>query len=496
MSKQHFFTLFIVLCIGAVVVVAQDQPLYQETYRPQFHYTAPCNWLNDPNGLVYHDGEYHLFYQYHPDGLVWGPMHWGHAVSTDLLHWETLPIALYPDENGTIFSGSVVIDERNTAGFGENAMVAIYSYSTQTQGIAYSTDNGRTWTKYEGNPVMDALAPDFRDPKVFWHDATEQWIMAIAAGREVQFFASPNLINWEFLSGFTTSGLAGTLEVPDLLPMEIDGETKWVLIVSVNDGAPAEGSGTMYFIGSFDGERFSSDNPGEIFWLDYGADNYAGTTFHNAPDGGHWFVAWMSNWRYATNTPTNPWRSAMTLPRELKLVRTEAGLRLQQILIDLDSIRGDTLLTLENQSVEDTLVLDARGRTLELNVTFEAGNASAFGIELHRGDVDKLAIFYDALSQRLFIQRPASNIPNFPTQYSAPLSPDEDGFIHLQIVLDESSVEVFAAHGTIVMTSQVYISPHYDGIALFSHEGTTTVTSLEIQSLHSVWEGTTAVCNQ
>ena len=194
--------------------------LYGEEFRPQFHYSPPCRWMNDPNGMVYHNGEYHLFYQFHPEGLTWGPMHWGHAVSTDLVHWQTLPIALFPDEHGTIFSGSVVVDHANTAGFGAGAMVAFYSYNTQTPGIAYSTDNGRTWTKYAGNPVMGALAPDFRDPKVFWHEASQQWVAPIAAGQAIEFFVSPNLLDWQFASRFS-GGLVGiTWEVPDLFPLE------------------------------------------------------------------------------------------------------------------------------------------------------------------------------------------------------------------------------------------------------------------------------------
>ncbi|MBK8020736.1 MAG: glycoside hydrolase family 32 protein [Chloroflexi bacterium] len=290
--------LAIVMLPGVVRMFNYD--LYDEPFRPQFHYSPPQAWMNDPNGMVYLDGEYHLFYQYNPDDVIWGPMHWGHAVSTDLVHWETLPIALYPDDLGTIFSGSIVIDTDNTAGFGENAMVAVYSYHTQTQGLAYSLDRGRTWTKYDGNPIIDALYQDFRDPKVFWHEPTGRWVMIISAGREAQIFTSPNLIDWTFASRFAAGHVVATWEVPDLFPLEIDGVTRWVMLVSVGGHAPAGGSGIQYFIGDFDGQTFTNENPtGTTLWFDYGPDNYAGTTWFNAPEGKKLYIGWLNNWVYA-----------------------------------------------------------------------------------------------------------------------------------------------------------------------------------------------------
>jgi fructan beta-fructosidase len=234
--------------ILATSASAQSIQLYDEPFRPQFHYSAPHSWLNDPNGLVYWDGEYHLFYQYHPHDVIWGPMHWGHAVSTDLIHWETLPIALFPDEHGTIFSGCVVVDADNTSGLVPGGgLVAIFSYHTQTQGVAYSTDRGRTWTKYQDNPILSALRPDFRDPKVFWHETN--WVMVLAAGHSIMFLTSPDLLHWEIVSEFDGHYREGVWEVPDLFPMTLNEVTKWVLIVSVNPTAPAGGGGTCYYIG-------------------------------------------------------------------------------------------------------------------------------------------------------------------------------------------------------------------------------------------------------
>ena len=253
-------------------------PYYQEAHRPQFHFTPEANWMNDPNGMVYYDGEYHLFYQYYPDSTVWGPMHWGHAVSTDLTHWEHLPIGLYPDSLGYIFSGSAVVDWDNTSGLGKNGqppMIAIFTHHDpigekegridfQYQSIAYSNDKGRTWTKYEGNPVVSNPGiRDFRDPKVIWDAASEQWIMVFAAWDHVKFYGSKNLIDWQHLSDFGKEWgtHAGVWECPDLFPMQVEGtnEQKWVLLVSINPGAFNGGSGTQYFVGHFDGQGFSLD---------------------------------------------------------------------------------------------------------------------------------------------------------------------------------------------------------------------------------------------
>ena len=359
--KRLFTGLWVIIVIAMICtqpIFAQPDEPYREPYRPQYHYSAPQWWLNDPNGLVYFDGEYHLFFQHHPESLVWGPMHWGHAVSTDLIHWQTLPIALYPDEHGAIWSGSVVVDADNSSGLVPGGgLVAVYSHDVQTQSVAYSNDRGRTWTKYSGNPVIGALAPDFRDPKVFWHDDTQRWVMVIAAGKEIQVFTSANLIEWEHASTFITNlSTVGVWEVPDLFPLDIGDVTKWVLLVSVNYGAPAGGSGTMYFIGDFDGTTFLADPTSHSLWLDYGPDNYAGTTWNNTPDGKRIFIGWMNNWLYANHLPTDPWRGAMTIPREFTLVQTPSGMQLAQQPVETLEQMRTPVGTWEAMTIADEII--------------------------------------------------------------------------------------------------------------------------------------------
>ena len=301
---------------------------YNELYRPQIHYTPAKNWVNDPNGMVYIDGTWHLFYQYNPYGNGWGNMSWGHATSTDLVHWTEQPTALVPDALGDIFSGSAVYDADNTGGFGKGAMVAFYTAAGahQQQALAYSTDGGKTFTKYDGNPIIaNTTRGDFRDPKVFWHAETKRWVMSLALGWEygIQFWTSTDLRTWREASTFTTEVgrcKRGQWECPDLLRMNYNGQEKWVLIVSVNPGGPVIGSGTMYFVGNFDGEKFTADDLGYPLWLDYGLDNYAGVTWSNTPDGRIILIGWMNNWSYSGDVPCDPWRSAFTLPRELSLV--------------------------------------------------------------------------------------------------------------------------------------------------------------------------------
>lgn len=303
--------------------------------------------MNDPNGMFYLNGIYHLYFQYYPKGNVWGPMHWGHAISKDLISWKEQPIALYPDKLGLIFSGSAVVDYKNTSGFGKNGIIpiiAIYTYHNlegekakeidfQTQAIAYSLDEGLTWTKYNKNPVIaNPGIKDFRDPKVIWDTKNSTWILVLAARNKIMFYSSKNLKNWKLESSFGQDygQHGGVWECPDLFPIKVEesDETKWVLIVSINPAAPNGGSGTQYFIGDFIGNKFTIDpnfskqlDTQKAVWIDYGRDNYAGVTWSNIPkkDGRSLFIGWMSNWDYARDVPTETWRSAMTIPRELKL---------------------------------------------------------------------------------------------------------------------------------------------------------------------------------
>jgi fructan beta-fructosidase len=494
MKPLHSLLFFILLLTSAAVAqsVEPTPTMYQEPYRPQVHYSSLCGWVNDPNGMVYYEGEYHLFYQLNPKALVPGAMHWGHAVSPDLVHWQTLPIALYPDEIGPIWSGSVVVDADNTSGLVPGGgLIAIYSYENQSQGIAYSADKGRTWTMYAGNPVIPALAKDFRDPKVFWHEATGQWSMVLSVGPEVQFFTSPDLINWEFASRFTGGHRAGVWEVPDIFSLEIDGETKWVLLVSVSTLAPAGGGGIQYFIGDFDGKTFTPDSDSPILWLDYGPDNYAGTTWNNLPDDQRTYIGWMSNWQYAAATPTSVWRGAMTLPREFRLVRTDEGLRLAQAPVSAVSELRETKHTWEKIDVEGELVLDdVQGRTLEIIAEIQPESAERFGIAVQRGTDSTSRIIYNAQQEQLLISRSdetsSGAINNFNPAFGAPVSL-KDRPLKLHIFVDESSIEVFAKDGLVSLTGLTFADPADTGVALFAENGSVQFTSLEIHTLSSIW---------
>jgi len=370
------------------------QSVYK-TRRPVCHFTPPEYWLNDPNGLVYHAGEYHLFYQHHPHSLNWGPMHWGHAVSHDLLNWEHLPIALHPDEHGMIFSGSAVIDKQNTAGFGQNAMVVVFTHHherTESQSIAYSLDNGRTWTKYAGNPVIPAPNPpgDFRDPKVFWHH--DHWVMLLSAGRVVLIYTSPNLLDWKQTDRFTSGSDDGSIwETPDLFQLSIEGtnESCSVLTLGINAGTLSDQTGTQYVIGQFDGERFTPDtNPATPLWADYGPDFYASQTWNDEPHGRRICIAWMNNWCYSANTPADDWRGTMTLPRQFTLVQTDKGIRLSQNPIpEMNSLRGKSF-HFEKKTIragENPLEI-IRGLSLEIIAEIEITPETApFGIHFRKG---------------------------------------------------------------------------------------------------------------
>ena len=346
--------------------------LYKEEYRPQFHFSPAKGWMNDPNGLVYYEDEYHLFFQYHPESILWGPMHWGHAVSKDLVHWKELPVALFPDEHGMIFSGSVVIDEYDTTGFfeGGRGLVAVFTHSNtnpQAQSLAYSKDKGRTWEKYIGNPVIpNPGMEDFRDPKVIWHHESGRWIMVLACYDHVKFYSSPNLLQWKLESefGIMKGSHAGVWECPDLFCLPVfdannpdTQHTKWVLSVNINSGGFAGGSGNQWFMGTFDGQQFVTDHPSEnVRWTDYGADFYASQSFYGTQnkDNRLIWLAWMNNWKYASETPTRSWRSAMSLPRKLFLKIVEDHFYLVQqpveelsILLPYENMDQICLLDLE-----------------------------------------------------------------------------------------------------------------------------------------------------
>jgi fructan beta-fructosidase len=497
---------------------------FQEAHRPQFHFTPPAKWMNDPNGMVYHNGEYHLFYQYNPDSTVWGPMHWGHAVSRDMIRWEHLPVALYPDSLGTIFSGSAVVDANNTSGLGSRdnpPMVAVFtSHRTegekagrtdfQTQSIAYSTDNGRTWKKYAGNPVLpNPGIRNFRDPKVSWHEPSGQWVMILAVADHVELYGSKDLKSWNKLSEFGKQYGAhgGVWECPDLFPLELNGHQKWVMLVSINPGGPNGGSATQYFTGSFDGKTFTPDHPaGTTRWLDHGKDNYAGVTWANVPasDGRRLFIGWMSNWEYAGVVPTGSWRSAMTIARELALSNTPAGLRvLSRPVKELASIRGKSV-ELGSRAVSgeadltDEVPFDAA--TAEVELAFDSFGASKdFGLELSNDKGQKVLIGYQPGTRNFYVDRSQSGKTDFskefPGRYTAPRIA-VDSSLKLHLVIDVASVELFADNGQVVMTEIFFPDSPFNRMKLFSREGSAQLTSGKVTQLKSSWKGSQKVAGR
>lgn len=683
--KQRYFILILILGLWGISTIsyrifAQDQPVgrlsdyrqtdayYNELHRPQFHFTPPMNWMNDPNGMVYFDGEYHLFYQHNPHGNTWGHMSWGHAVSPDLVHWEHLPIALQDHYGVMIFSGSAVVDFKNTSGFGNGELpplVAIYTghgHGKQTQDIAYSNDRGRTWTKYAGNPVIDLNMSDFRDPKVFWHEASEKWVMTVSMPleRKVRFYSSHNLKEWDLLSEFGPAGaVKGIWECPDLFPVEIEGtqDSKWVLIVNIGSGAIAGGSGCQYFIGDFDGTRFIVDevgnqnerqsarptgrviadfegdsfgegwvatgasfapgpiktqdpfsgylgkglatswgngdvdqgalrspeikidgnyihfligggnHPGEacfnllingevvrtatgtnsgmlqwhswdvthfngkqavlevldqhsggwgqIFvdhivmgdepfedpgepalWVDYGKDFYAAVSWADVPaeDGRRLWLGWMSNWQYANNIPTHPWRSAMSIPRSLHLRSTPDGLKLvQRPVHELRKLRGERTRMSDIEVGPQGVDLRSKGvvgKRLEIVIDIDPGTSGEFGIRLRKGGAAATVVGYEVAREQLYVDRTQSGDVSFHDAFSVrnagPLS-RRNGSIRLHLFLDDSSVEVFGNRGETVLSERIFPSPEHLGVELFSNGGTAHVKRLRAWELDSIW---------
>lgn len=656
----------LILLPGGSLVLAQEP--YREPWRPQFHFTPQRNWMNDPNGMVYYDGEYHLFYQYNPFGDRWGHMSWGHAVSRDLVHWEELPVALAEADGIMIFSGSAVVDWQNTSGFGRDGqppLVAIYSghYTgrpLQNQQIAYSTDRGRTWTKYAGNPVLDVGMADFRDPKVMWHAPTARWIMTVAlpAEHKVHFYASPNLKEWKYSGEFGPAGAVdGIWECPDLFPLVTStGETKWVLIVNLNPGGPAGGSGCQYFVGEFDGQRFQADPPraeqseyipagkllqdfeqgygdwvatGEAFgsqpptgtlpnqqpvsgfrgerlvntylrgdatqgtltspnfeitagyisflvgggahaetriellvegasvrrtsgrererlsweswdvreflgksaririvdehsggwghinvdhilmadeparaaddsplWADFGADFYAAVSWSDVPqtDGRRLWLGWMSNWNYANDVPTSPWRSAMTVPRELSLYSTPAGWRLrQQPVRELAALRGTRQAAPAGTlaSINHWLNADASAPVPgEIRLRIPAGRTGTPGCDLLVGADEQVSLTVDRERGELVFDRThqsqARFHDRFPVLQKVPIR-EPHGELELRLLVDTSSVEVFVNDGEAVLTSLVLPQLKSHGFRL-TGDPDIRMETLEFWPLQSIWK--------
>ena len=421
----------------------------RERFRPLYHHTPLYGWMNDPNGMFYKDGVWHLYYQFNPYGSHWENMTWGHSTSKDLMHWDAQPMAIESDWLGAIFSGSAIVDKENTTGFGRNAVVAMYTSAgaAQTQSIAYSADGGQTFTKYAGNPVITFNAPDFRDPKVFWHEPTGKWIVVLAVGQEVQFYSSKNLKEWKYESSFGREygNHDGVWECPDMLCF---GE-KWVLLLNINPGGPFGGSATQYFVGRFDGHTFTcEDSPSETKWMDYGKDHYATVTFHNAPEGRIVALPWMSNWQYANQVPTQQFRSANGLPRDLGIKTTG----------------GETILT----SIPSKEVTAQRGKKVkqpteacEIIIDLK-GTAD---IVLSNAKGEQVTMRYDAQKQEFRMNRTKSGDVSFSEAFPCETTAPTYGSIkQLRLFIDRCSIEAFDAEGKMAMTNLVFPSEPYNTI--------------------------------
>ena len=419
----------------------------REKFRPAYHHTPQYGWMNDPNGMFYKDGEWHLYYQYNPYGSLWENMTWGHSVSKDLVHWEALPLAIEADALGTIFSGSCVVDKDNTAGFGKNAVIAFYTSAgeAQTQSMAYSTDGGRTFNKYGKNPVVTFNAPDFRDPKVFWYDGTNRWIMMLAVGQEMQIWSSANLKDWQKESSFGSEygNHGGVWECPDLLKIE----DKWVLICNINPGGPFGGSATQYFVGQFDGRKFTCESmPKVTKWLDYGKDHYATVSFYNAPENRRVVLAWMSNWQYANQVPTKQFRSANSIPRDLGLF-THGNETYVSVVPSKEmlAIRGGKL---KKPTETCEIVVDMKNQA-EIVLTNSKG--------------EQVTMTYDGTKQKFTMDRTKSGDVGFSEAFPCVTEAPTYGQVkQLRIFIDRCSIEVFDADGKMAMTNLVFPSEAYN----------------------------------
>lgn len=471
----------------------------KEKFRPVYHHTPAYGWMNDPNGMFYKDGVYHLYFQYNPYGSVWGNMHWGHSTSTDLMHWKFEGCAIVPDAWGAIFSGSCVVDHENTAGFGKEAVVAFYTSAKSTpwgdiqmQSMAYSLDNGKTFTKYEGNPILTSSEKDFRDPKVFWYAPGKHWVMILAVGQHMEIYSSVNLKEWKKESEFGAMQGAhgGVWECPDLVEIPVEGtrEKKWVLICNLNPGGPFGGSAAQYFVGSFDGKKFVNESPTQTKWMDWGKDNYATVTWNNAPDGRCIALGWMSNWQYANNVPTRQYRSANTLARDLSLYRLGAELYLKSTPSkETKKARGEKV-SISSFKVsgkhEVTLFNDGQG-AYEIEMVIQNAGASKIGLALLNEKGEKVDMYYDLNRKQFVMDRSESGIVDFsrdfPAVTVAPVNADKE--LTLRLFVDCSSVEAFGEDGKFVMTNLVFPSVPYGKMSFEADKNGYAVKSLNVYKL-------------
>jgi fructan beta-fructosidase len=507
MKSMKYFFVWSIFITNAFVEYTYAQQLYHEQYRPQIHFTPKSKWMNDPNGMVFYKGVYHLFYQYYPDSTVWGPMHWAHATSTDLIHWQQQAIALYPDSLGYIFSGSAVVDKNNTSGFGKNGkvpLVAIFTHHDpvgaqagrndfQNQSLAYSLDEGKTWIKYAGNPVLkNPGIIDFRDPKVMWYEPQKKWVMTLATKDYLTFYSSPDLKNWAKESEFgkETGAHGGVWECPDLFTLSDNGKEVWVLIVNVNPGGPNKGSATQYFLGDFDGNKFTPSDT-TTKWLDYGPDEYAGVTWSNTGDR-RIFLGWMSNWLYANVVPTERWRSAMTLPRDLKLKHVGSTMLVaSKPVSELHTIEAKPIIA-ENFRVAGNFDLSQKTGKINLpcrlNLNMEV--LQNFSVALSNEMNEQVVIGYDKENSQYYIDRTKSGKADFYKGFAAKhMAPRFENVpqADLSLIIDVSSVELFADDGLTVMTEIFFPSKPFNQIHIQSPDGI-AIKKLEYAPMNSIWK--------
>ena len=430
----------------------------REQYRPVYHHTPAYGWMNDPNGMFYKDGVWNLYFQHNPYGSQWENMTWGHSTSTDLVHWKYEGDAVESDALGTVFSGSAVVDKDNTAGFGKGAVIALYTSAgeNQTQSMAYSTDNGKTFTKYEGNPIITSNVPDFRDPHMFWNEDIKKWNMILAAGQHMEIYTSDNLKDWKLESSFGAEygNHGGVWECPDLMKLKVRGtdKEKWMLICNINPGGPFGGSATQYFVGDFDGHKFTCDSKPEVTkWMDYGKDHYATVTFDNAPEGRHVAIAWMSNWQYANQVPTLQYRSGNSIPRDLGLFEYKGETYCSVVPSpEMTAARSKKAGKKLTESCE--MVVNLKG-----NATITLGNDKG----------EKVVMNYDAKAETFSMDRTKSGKMDFSSDFAATTKAPTYGKIsQLRIFIDKSSIEVLDAEGKMAMTNLVFPTKPYNKVTI------------------------------
>lgn len=469
-----------------------------EKFRPKFHHSPDYGWMNDPNGMFYKDGTWHLYYQYNPYGSKWQNMSWGHATSTDLVNWEMQPVVLEPGSIGAIFSGSSVIDKDNTAGFGNDAVIALYTSADaiQTQSLAYSLDNGQTFTNYYGNPVL-VYKRESRDPNMFWDAKRQCWVLLLASALdgEMLIYNSKDLKEFDLTGSFGKDyGCRdGVWECPDLLQLPVDGtdEKKWVLICNINPGGPFGGSATQYFVGDFDGKTFKSDSPAEtVKWMDYGKDHYATVSWHNAPDNRHTVIGWMSNWEYANDVPTKQFRSSNTLPRDLSLFRAPDG------ELYVASRPSPELEAMRLPARKQSATINAKGKSYqlpadrdgicEIAATLTIPKGATTDLTLSNAAGEKVVMTIDPAADSFSMDRTKSGITDFSEHFPAvTVAPARNGSntYEVRIFVDRSSIEAFAADGRFAMTNLVFPENPYTTLSVSSHGGKTRLESLYIYPL-------------